>query len=191
MYWYYCQSARGIRVWWKQCITMLQITQFVLDLGMYRHRAGNPPLTGSCCRIHLLCLLELLHEHICTVLASLRHLWRPKAGVCCFHWLCDHLVLSSPVHYVLFLDVQATFHQEDAATSIKGGSANIGGYSREDTFCKRQLGGETYRGEVQCSKLMHRSNYAGEMPCYGRCRGVRKHICSTAYLVALSRLIQG
>lgn len=33
MYWYYYQSARGVKVWWKQYITMLQITQFVLDLG--------------------------------------------------------------------------------------------------------------------------------------------------------------
>ncbi|PSN75342.1 GNS1/SUR4 membrane protein [Corynespora cassiicola Philippines] len=33
MYWYYFQNARGIRIWWKKYITIMQITQFVLDLG--------------------------------------------------------------------------------------------------------------------------------------------------------------
>ena len=57
MYWYYFQSARGIRIWWKKYITMLQIVQFVIDLGFvyfasYTYFSANYfpwlPTYGTC-----------------------------------------------------------------------------------------------------------------------------------------------
>lgn len=34
MYYYYWATAAGYKIWWKRYVTVLQITQFILDLGL-------------------------------------------------------------------------------------------------------------------------------------------------------------
>src|SRR5690606_16927630 len=51
-YYYYTLATLGIRSWWKQYLTMLQITQFVIDIVVcYTASYAHPYLT-----FHLLCL---------------------------------------------------------------------------------------------------------------------------------------
>lgn len=66
MYWYYFQSARGVRIWWKKYITMLQILQFVIDVGMFHSSlvSSQSCILTSHFRFHLLRLVHLLLLHL-------------------------------------------------------------------------------------------------------------------------------
>ncbi|KAI5296730.1 Fatty acyl-CoA elongase/Polyunsaturated fatty acid specific elongation enzyme [Ascosphaera atra] len=69
MYYYYMQSARGVRIWWKKYITVFQIVQFIVDLGFvyfasYHHLASHYfrwlPHCGHCSGTHFAALAGVI-----------------------------------------------------------------------------------------------------------------------------------
>ncbi|KAI5294561.1 hypothetical protein KEM52_003731 [Ascosphaera acerosa] len=94
MYWYYFQSARGIRIWWKKYITILQILQFVIDLGFVYFASY-------------------------TYFTSTYWPWMPNAGKCAgeeFAAISGLVILSS--YLVLFIMFYLATYKKGAA---KGG----------------------------------------------------------------------
>ncbi|PNS21206.1 hypothetical protein CAC42_3544 [Sphaceloma murrayae] len=88
MYWYYFQAARGIRIWWKKYITVMQITQFVIDLGFVYFASY-------------------------TYFTSTYFTWMPNMGSCAgeeFAAIAGMVILSS--YLVLFLGFYAATYKK-------------------------------------------------------------------------------
>lgn len=44
MYYYYWATAAGYKIWWKRYVTVMQISQFILDLGLVYFGSESAPL---------------------------------------------------------------------------------------------------------------------------------------------------
>lgn len=89
---YYFQSARGIRIWWKKYITIMQITQFIVDLGFVYFASY-------------------------TYFTSTYFPWMPNAGRCAgeeFAAIAGVVILSS--YLLLFISFYFATYKKDVKT---------------------------------------------------------------------------
>jgi fatty acid elongase 3 len=116
MYWYYFQSARGIRIWWKEWVTRLQIIQFVIDLGKQRSWEVG---FGRAAR--LIYITGFVYFASWTYFTSTYFQWLPNAGQCAgeeFAAFAGIGILSS--YLVLFISFYlATYRKDGKAPSTR------------------------------------------------------------------------
>jgi fatty acid elongase 3 len=109
MYWYYFQSARGVKIWWKEWITRLQITQFVIDLGMFgvactkqRERKTSNQSLG------------FVYFASYTYFTSTYFRWMPSAGECAGEEFAAFAGIGTLTSYlVLFISFYFATYKKD------------------------------------------------------------------------------
>jgi fatty acid elongase 3 len=99
MYYYYWATAAGYKIWWKQYVTVLQISQFILDLGLV-YFGSTSGLFYHIVRTVLIVLITLsAYSHFAYTRG-----WKPCVGDCAgseFAALQGCAILSS--YLVLFI----------------------------------------------------------------------------------------
>ena len=115
MYWYYFQSARGIRIWWKEWVTRLQIIQFIIDLGQ-SHTSGRAVVFRSFTNF----FIGFVYFASWTYFTSSYFPWLPNMGRCAgeeFAAFSGIAVLTS--YLVLFISFYIATYMKDSKRTTR------------------------------------------------------------------------
>lgn len=106
MYYYYWATAAGYKIWWKRYVTVLQISQFVIDLGMvyFGSKSARRLCSMEECTDVVVGFVSILPLCAQVRLSGCRRLC--GFGICCSTRVRYSLVVSPALHLVLPQDVQ-------------------------------------------------------------------------------------
>ena len=110
MYYYYFQSARGVRIWWKEYITRLQIVQFIIDIGMPSYDPFSEFSILTSCPFSL----GFIYFASYTYFTSTYWPWMPNMGKCAGEEFAAFAgIISITSYLVLFIFFYIATYKKD------------------------------------------------------------------------------